>query len=155
MPPLQDILRLLTRPIEFASNNDSAHLSSIQNLGPFVTQQVLMALTEKIFIPSIEADLLALRQLFSDYHNGLPFQERKQRLSEAGKILTRLQQYHDGEARTRHPESQGPPSERGGDASNKMKRMGARELWEIAHSICQGRGSEASALAGAYWRTDG
>ena len=146
MPPLQDILRILTRPIEFASNNESAHLSSIQNLGPFVTQQVLTALTEKIFIPSIEADLLALRQLFSDYHNGLSFQERKRRLSDAGEILNRLRQYQDGGGKDQGPETAGNLPERSLQRKQEMKYADHRELWNLSIQYAKGVGPKRAAL---------
>jgi len=41
MERLQSILQLLTRPIEFASRDAYAHLSTVKDLGPFVSRQVV------------------------------------------------------------------------------------------------------------------
>ena len=63
MERLQSILQLLTRPIEFASRDAYAHLSTVKDLGPFVSRQVVQALAETVYPARVETDLLALRQL--------------------------------------------------------------------------------------------
>ena len=90
MQPLDDILQLLTRPIEYASRDEPASLSAAKDLGSFVTRQIVHALSAGVYSPRIETDLLALRQLFSDYHEHLTIVERGRRLSEARRILERL-----------------------------------------------------------------
>ncbi|HKW85897.1 MAG TPA: hypothetical protein VJM82_02405, partial [Nitrospiraceae bacterium] len=87
---LQDIVQLLARPIEFASRNSSTHQSTVKNLGPFVSRRIMQALADDIYPPGVETDLLALRQLFNDYDEGLALMERKRRLAGARAILDRL-----------------------------------------------------------------
>ena len=90
MSRLQDIIQLLARPIEFASRNSSAQQSTVKNLGPFVSRRIMQALADDIYPPGVETDLLALRQLFNDYDEGLALMERKRRLAGAKAILARL-----------------------------------------------------------------
>ncbi len=90
MERLQQIVQRLARPIEFASRDAYAHLATVKNLGPFVSRQVVEALAEDIYPPSIESDLLTLRQLFADYETLLDQAERKRRLAGARAILGRL-----------------------------------------------------------------
>ncbi|MGH2396436.1 MAG: ATP-dependent DNA helicase RecG [bacterium] len=86
----QQIVQLLARPIEFASRNSSAQQSTVKNLGPFVSRRIMQALADDIYPPGVETDLLALRQLFNDYDEGLALMERKRRLAGAKAILDRL-----------------------------------------------------------------
>ena len=90
MQRLQHIVKLLARPIEFASRDSYAHLSTVKSLGPFVSRQVVQALAEDIYPPAVETDLLALRQLFADYDEVHDQTERKRRLAGARAILDRL-----------------------------------------------------------------
>ena len=90
MERLQSILQLLTRPIEFASRDAYAHLSTVKDLGPFVSRQVVQALAETVYPARVETDLLALRQLFTDYDQVRDLAERKRRLAGARAILDRL-----------------------------------------------------------------
>jgi len=90
MERLQHIVQLLARPIEFASRNSSALQSTVKNLGPFVSRRIMQALADEIYPPGVETDLLALRQLFNDYDEGLALMERKRRLAGAKAILDRL-----------------------------------------------------------------
>src|SRR5438046_6357038 len=90
MERLQSILQLLTRPIEFASRDAYAHLSTVKDLGPFVSRQVVQALAETVYPARVETDLLALRQLFTDYDEVRDLAERKRRLAGARAILDRL-----------------------------------------------------------------
>jgi len=90
MSRLEHIVQLLARPIEFASRNSSALQSTVKNLGPFVSRRIMQALADEIYPPGVETDLLALRQLFNDYDEGLALMERKRRLAGAKAILDRL-----------------------------------------------------------------
>ncbi len=125
MEGLQDIVRVLARPIEFASHSDSAHLSTVKSLGPFVTRQVLQALARRVYLPQVETELLTLRSLFSDYHEGLSEHERKRRLAEAQKILERLSRYPGDmtkEARTRES-----------PAKEKVQRSNRTDVGKTSH----------------------
>ncbi len=90
MESLHHIVDLLTRPIEFATRDGYAHLATVRDLGAFVSRQVIEALSERVYPQPVETDLLALRQLFSDYDRNLGAPERQQRLAEALTILRRL-----------------------------------------------------------------
>jgi len=90
MSRLEHIVQLLARPIEYASRNSSALQSTVKNLGPFVSRRIMQALADEIYPPGVETDLLALRQLFNDYDEGLALMERKRRLAGAKAILDRL-----------------------------------------------------------------
>src|SRR5207249_12061992 len=90
MERLQHIVQLLARPIEFASRNSSAQQSTVKTLGPFVSRRIMQALADDIYPPWVEMNLLALRQLFNDYDEGLALMERKRRLAGAKAILERL-----------------------------------------------------------------
>ncbi len=156
MESLQHIVRLLARPIQFASRRAGARLSAVKNLGPFVTRQVVQALAQDVFAPPVETDLLALRQLFSDYHNGLPLDERKRRLAEARAILARLsagstpqhsassaggtgsppQPWREGALRTQHVESPRTP----------RLTPRAQSLWEVPIRFARGVGPKRALL---------
>ena len=86
---LQQVLERLARPIEFASRNKGTSLPSIKNLGSFISNQVIQALGEMVYPPQVEAELLALRELFVD-EAGLPLETRQHRLVMARDILARL-----------------------------------------------------------------
>src|SRR5436309_3294839 len=90
MERLQHIVQLLARPIEFASRNSSAQQATVKTLGPFVSRRIMQALADDMYPPGVETDLLALRQLFNDYDEGLALMERKRRLAGAKAILERL-----------------------------------------------------------------
>lgn len=87
---LRDIVQRLARPIEFASRDAYAHLTTVKNLGQFVSAQVVKALAEAVYSPKVEGELLALRQLFADFHTGLAPAEQKRRLEQARAIVARL-----------------------------------------------------------------
>jgi ATP-dependent DNA helicase RecG len=95
MDRLRHILQVLTRPIEFASRDSYAHLGAVKNLGPFVCGRVLEALSEKVYLPAVEADLLSLRELFADFDERLTEPERKRRLSIARELMRRLSRTSD------------------------------------------------------------
>lgn len=90
MESLQRIVDRLIRPIQFASRNGYVHLHTVKSLGAFVSKQVIEALSEGTYPQAVEADLLALRQLFADYDRNTSAVERRHRLTEAAAILRRL-----------------------------------------------------------------
>lgn len=87
---LQRILELVTRPIEFASRGSSAHLATMKNLGAFVSNQVVQALAEHVYPSEVEANLLTLRQLFSDQKPDQSLNEHQHQVARAREILARL-----------------------------------------------------------------
>ncbi|MCP9439103.1 MAG: ATP-dependent DNA helicase RecG [Nitrospira sp.] len=80
----------MARPIEFVTKDRFARLGTVKNLGSFVSTQVLSALAGRVFPPSAEAHLLALRDLFIDFHPSLPQQEQCRRLQDAAVIIQAL-----------------------------------------------------------------
>ncbi len=90
MERLQLIVQRLSRPIHFASRDAYTHLSAVKNLGSFVSGQIVRALAEDVYPAAVETDLLALRQLFTDFDDHLKLAERKRRLAGARAILKRL-----------------------------------------------------------------
>jgi ATP-dependent DNA helicase RecG len=132
MDRLQHILQLLERPIEFASRDRGAHLSTVKNLGPFVSDKVVEALSTDVYLPIIETDLLALRQLFADFDEGLSTSERKHRLTVARQILERLR-------RRREPAL--------GDANDAaVPSAPPQALWDVPIRFAKGVGPKRAAL---------
>ncbi|HXF92721.1 MAG TPA: ATP-dependent DNA helicase RecG [Nitrospiraceae bacterium] len=109
---LRNFVRRLARPLDFASRDAYAHLTTVKNLGSFVSAQVVKALAEAVYSPQVEGELLALRQLFADFHAKLAPAEQKRRLEQARAILARLANVevtgadvtHCTEKRNGHPE---------------------------------------------------
>jgi len=128
---LQEIVQLLARPIQFASQDSYAHLSTVKKLGPFVSHQVMQALAEQVRSSSVEADLLALRQLFADYEDDLPSREQKRRLSQARAILRRL--------------GASFPALRAEHLAEEDRPHGI-ELWNLPIRFAQGVGPKRAAL---------
>jgi ATP-dependent DNA helicase RecG len=89
---LTEWVRRVSRPIEFASRDDCAHVGAVRNLGSFVAAQVLNVLSARVYPAAIESRLLELRELFVDLHAGLSAQEQKRRLERARAILGMLKQ---------------------------------------------------------------
>jgi len=87
---LDHLVQILARPIEFASRDHFAHLTTVKDLGPFVLRRILQVLTDGIYPPRVEADLLALRQLFTDFAPTLSPAEQRRRIVGAREILDRL-----------------------------------------------------------------
>jgi ATP-dependent DNA helicase RecG len=85
-----DWLDRIARPIEFASRDECAHLGAVKNLSAFVSTQILSALSQQVYSKAIEARLIALRDLFSDFQPALPLNEQRRRLRSANTILTSL-----------------------------------------------------------------
>lgn len=88
--PLHDFLQRVERPIDFALRDQGSHLSSIKNLGPFISSQIIEALSAGVYSPLVEGRLLDLRQLFVDFHAGLSPAEQLRRLARARMILASL-----------------------------------------------------------------
>src|SRR5215217_9399808 len=88
--PFQDWLDRIARPIEFASRDEYAHLTTVKNLSTFVSSQVLSALAQQVYPQAVEARLLSLRELFLDFHQTLPMEEQRRRLQAAIGILRSL-----------------------------------------------------------------
>jgi ATP-dependent DNA helicase RecG len=148
MERLQHIVQRLARPIEFASRDAYAHLSTVKNLGSFVSRQVIEALAENIYAPAVETDLLALRQLFADYETVLDQAERKRRLAGARAILNRL-------GRLAGLSGKGEPAERSGKpqplhpiqpTAPSDHAVLPAELWTLPIRFAKGVGPKRAAL---------
>ena len=141
MERLQHIVQRLARPIDFASRDAYAHLSTVKGLGPFVSRQVVEALAEDVYSAAVETDLLTIRQLFADYDQIPDQAERKRRLARAQAILSRLRSMDiDAKAEARgagqgqaHPRipSSGP---------------GASALWNLPIQFARGVGPKRTPL---------
>ncbi|TAJ24253.1 MAG: ATP-dependent DNA helicase RecG [Nitrospirae bacterium] len=139
MERLQHIVQCLARPIEFASRDSYAHLSTVKNLGPFVSRQVVEALADRVYPPAVETDLLTLRQLFADYDTIADQAERRRRLVGARAILDRLSE-------TDLP-SEGPDRERVAPPPPIPSPAPlAQELWTIPIRFAKGVGPKRAAL---------
>src|SRR2546422_870428 len=67
MDSLKEIIVRIARPLEYANKSGTHGLSALKDLGRFVSQQVLTVLGHSVHPPRVEADLLHLVHLFSDY----------------------------------------------------------------------------------------
>lgn len=72
MDRLSEVIQVLARPLEFAVRSGPAGITAIKGLGGFVSTQVFQALGQTVRSAAIEAELLRLAQLFSDYDNLTP-----------------------------------------------------------------------------------
>ena len=72
MDRLKEILQIIDRPLDFAEGGGSL---ALKDLGRFISRQVTEALGERVRPQAIEAALLRLAQLFSDYDQ-LPHGQR-------------------------------------------------------------------------------
>src|SRR4029434_10163498 len=86
----QQWLDRLARPIELASRDAFAHLPTVKNLSTFVSSQVLVALSDRVYPKSVEAALLNLRALFVEDQGRLTTDEQQRRLLEAAAIVKSL-----------------------------------------------------------------
>src|SRR2546425_928559 len=89
MDNLKEIILRIARPLEYATRSGTHGLSALKDLGRFVSQQVVTALGHSVHPPSVEADLLHLVHLFSDYET-LGSNLRGRRVTEAKAVLNRL-----------------------------------------------------------------
>src|SRR6266849_8149538 len=89
MDNLKEIIVRIARPLEYATRSGTHGLSALKDLGRFVSQQVVTALGHAVHPPGVEADLLHLVHLFSDYETLGPAL-RGRRIAEAKGVLDRL-----------------------------------------------------------------
>jgi ATP-dependent DNA helicase RecG len=135
---LSQLVQRLARPIAFASRDTYAHLSSVKNLGPFVSHQVVQALAEHVYLPNIETDLLALRDLFADFDQQSDALEQQRRVTLAKSILDRLHTVEKQPALRGH-EGNGPPS-----SAIAPPQMGT--LWNLPIQFVRGVGPKRAGL---------
>src|SRR5437773_3704449 len=89
MDSLKEIILRIARPLEYATRSGPHGLSALKDLGRFVSQQVVTALGDSVYPPRVEADMLHLVQLFSDFETLGP-DLRGRRITEARAVLDRL-----------------------------------------------------------------
>jgi ATP-dependent DNA helicase RecG len=124
---LQQLAQRLARPIEFASRDAYAHLENVKSLGPFISSQVLDALSGDVYPPHVETDLLALRAAFSDFDALTDQDERRRRVEDAQAILNRL---NAPDAFERAPAARSAPA----------------DLWNLPVQYARGVGPKRAAL---------
>ena len=88
MDRLKEIVQVIGRPLDFA---ERAGAVALKDLGRFISAQVTSALSQQVRPQAIEADLLCLAQLFSDYDK-LPQGLRAERVKQARGLIARLEQ---------------------------------------------------------------
>ena len=91
MDRLKEIIQVIDRPLAFA---ERAGAVALKDLGRFISRQVTDALAEHVRPSAIEAELLRLAQLFTDYEQ-LPPRMRAARVTEARAVIVRLDQAVD------------------------------------------------------------
>lgn len=132
--PLQEWLDRLARPIEFASRDDCAHLRTITNLSAFISSQVLSALRQDVYSKAIEARLISLRDLFVDFHSGLPLDEQRRRLRAAAVLIKALRAV-DQENLIRSKKSPTQAS-----SHSNVTGAGRSDLWNLSVRFVKGVG---------------
>ena len=132
--PFQAFLHRVTRPIEFAGRDAYAHLLAVSNLKRFVSQQVIGTLGERVYPRALETELIALRNLFVDFHTRLTPLEQQDRLTKALALLSRLQ----GDARA-VSQPVGSPKEKQVQPL-PVRSSPARPLWELSIQYAKGVG---------------
>lgn len=135
--PIFDILRRLSRPIEFASRENYAHLQAVKNLGPYVQRQVIDALALGPHSVWVEVNLLALRTLFEDFEQTADLDRRRQCLERARELLRQLRDSRDRESSVR------PDSERASAPAPARAQQGAAP-WEQPIQFVKGVGPKRS-----------
>lgn len=128
---LHRLVQRLAPPIAFASRDRCAHLSSVKNLGSFVSHQVVQTLADQVFLPHIEAELLTLRDLFADFDRQSGALEQQHRLATAKRLLDRLRE-------------SAMPSALQGDRRPVASR--AAMVWNAPVQFVRGVGSKRAAL---------
>lgn len=145
MERLRQIVQRLARPIDFASRDAYAHLTTVKGLGPFVSRQVVEALADDVYSTAVETDLLTIRQLFADYDQIADQAERRRRLVGAQTILDRLRTLGAGPA-PMTPKSgrsaAAPPVE---GAVNHASQSHA-DVWTIPIQFARGVGPKRAQL---------
>ena len=135
MDNLKELILRIARPLEYAARSGTHGLSVLKDLGRFVSQQAVAALGHSVHPPSVEADLLHLLHLFSDYETLGPTL-RGRRIAEAKVVLDRLLRSVE-ESATLSPGPANP----------------AHRLWELSIQYVRGVGpkkAEVLARAGIH-----
>src|SRR6266568_7312150 len=91
MNRLKEIIQVIDRPLAFAERGGTV---ALKDLGRFISRQVTDALAEHVRPSAIEAELLRLAQLFTDYEQLSPGM-RAARVTEARAVIVRLDQSVD------------------------------------------------------------
>ncbi len=127
---LEHLVQVLSRPLEFAAADDFAHLTTVKNLGPFLSSQVLQALGDRLYPPEVESHLIALRTLFEDFSPRLLPAVQRDRIATACRLLAHLRtlsqtlgELHDGSApmSTTFPPGSDSPGDRAGLVKQEVK----------------------------------
>ncbi|WP_447976731.1 ATP-dependent DNA helicase RecG [Candidatus Nitrospira bockiana] len=137
---LHALVDRLARPIEFASRDAYAHLSTVKNLGPFISDQVVRALSERVYLPAIETELLALRELFQDFDRQREPSEQQRRLTAARTILSRLRGSGPGS------QGAGAPAPHARSAPPLGRPRSQTELWNLPVRYAHGVGPKRALL---------
>jgi ATP-dependent DNA helicase RecG len=103
MDRLKEIIQVIDRPLAFAERGGAV---ALKDLGRFISRQVTDALAEHVRPSAIEAELLRLAQLFTDYEQLSPGM-RAARVTEARAVIVRLDQTVDAP-----PPTSGRPANR-------------------------------------------
>ena len=137
---LVEFLQRIARPIEFASRDSYAHLSTVTNLETFVSGQVISALAAGTYSRHVESDLLSLRNLFVGFHTGLTPKEQRRRLAEALTLLRRL---------TATRGQSDPEKSRAGPMvkpASSTQSGAAQPLWDLPIQFTKGVGPKRTLL---------
>jgi ATP-dependent DNA helicase RecG len=140
MDKLALVLDRLARPVDFARHESGKARDTVKNLGDFVSRQVLAILAVQVHPSAVEADLLALRQLFADYDQCKDQRERRRRLEEARVVLDRL--------RNPAPPAPGPGIGQEPPVDRAQSHSASRELWAVPIQYARGVGPARAALMG-------
>ena len=131
MDELRQVIDRVTRPLELARRGSPKYLDSVKNLGQFISSQVVGVLAAGVYPSWVEADLLTLRQLFSDFDGCHDSGERTRRLDQAHVLLVKL----------RNPRLK-PPSAIRSTSSPPV----ATDLWKVRIQYARGVGPARAAL---------
>ncbi len=138
--PFQAFLQRVARPLEFACRDAGAHLATVKHLDRFVSEQVIGALSERVYPRAVENDLLVLRNLFVDFHTALTPVEQQDRLAQALVLLRRLQ----GSVEEPH---RSYSVQLGGQSAPQARRSPSQQpLWTVPIQFVKGVGPKRSSL---------
>ncbi|MCA9470780.1 MAG: ATP-dependent DNA helicase RecG [Nitrospirales bacterium] len=131
---------ILLQPLQ---GSFSVHVHSSLPPGPIsrnIADQIFELLGQRTFSPKLEADLITLRQVFLDFEEIRAHREREARLTQAQKILKRLQdqaRIMTQQSRERIQDTVMVAPERGSDIPDKVDLNG---LWNIPVRFGKGIG---------------
>ena len=137
---LIEFLQRIARPIEFASRDSYAHVSTVTNLESFVSDQVISALAARAYSRHVESELRSLRNLFVDFHTGLTPKEQRTRLADAVMLLRRLTSIHGQDNR------QQPQAGSMAKPATSTQNEPARPLWDLPIRFIKGVGPKRTLL---------